>query len=163
MILWNLKIETFLSCQDNNGWIWIEFASSFDGERFLSHIASHLEQQADDAAEPLYQRMTQPGRPGSWQYDVYAIDAKHMDQEPRQLPSGSIADFMIGFSIRFPRSDYSQVLKAAQRAQQKASIVAAGHQPASSASARSASFLGKEKTKDLCQIKLSSPRIFFNR
>src|SRR5258708_698847 len=39
--LWSMGLATLNSCQDNCGYVWVEFASSFFAETFLTAIAQN--------------------------------------------------------------------------------------------------------------------------
>jgi hypothetical protein len=110
-----------MSCEDSQGWVWIEFTHAHDAERFPTAVANHMprhddhDHDVDDDDGGVYLRITNPLRPGSWTYEIQAADLNNLD-EPRMLPPGGMADFMLSVSVRLPRADHPRVLAAVRGA-----------------------------------------------
>jgi hypothetical protein len=130
--LWRIDCLTTLSCQDNFGRVWIQFDTGDDAEHFLSAAASAFD--ADRGS--LYQRIVasygksscevraghaerypdragkdiDAGRDDDWWFSVTADDlALDEDEEPpADAPKAEIA---LSISVRFPRSDYDEVVR----------------------------------------------------
>ena len=74
--MWKAGIETYQSCQDNPpGWIWIQFMSSHELEKFLSIIGDYADTLGSlhDRMRHGYDRLAGP-RVGQWRYVVVAFD-----------------------------------------------------------------------------------------
>lgn len=71
--LWKMDIITILSCQNNvpKNYVWIEFFSAEDAERFLNIVAEY-----DEDMDSIYQNIV--GRwsdlKHEWIYDVHPVD-----------------------------------------------------------------------------------------
>lgn len=112
--LWELKIRTVNSCENNvpEGWIWIEFANSFYAEKFLNIVAEY-----DKNPNNLYNRICQEWSLDDqslfWKYEVHPMDCgveqTVVDDEIEEKFTGK-SDFIFTFSIRFPQSDLEQVM-----------------------------------------------------
>lgn len=109
--LWDMELVTFNSCQDNFGYVWIQFATAYFAEVFLSTIVKH-------GNPDLQERAANP-------YDVcprkVATDLPDYDAP---LDSWLIAanvfnddddDVWIAISIRFPRDHLASVMDAVSR------------------------------------------------
>lgn len=107
--LWEMGIDTFNSCQDNQpGVIWIEFSTAKDLTRFLTMVISKI--PVDD----LYCRIFD-----SWQYSVLLDDSReYYDSEVRDIRFDETGECEISMSIslRFPISDYELVYSAFKEA-----------------------------------------------
>ncbi len=113
--LWKLHILTLMSCEDNvpEGWIWIKFNDSHGVKRFLDIIAAEYDEDSDS----LYDRATRHGSYGenSWQYEILPDDKSikliYGTEEIFAQRIGTKTDIRLHISVRFPQSDYDEVLK----------------------------------------------------
>jgi hypothetical protein len=119
--LWDLGLQTSNSCEDNvpQGWVWIEFDSCSDAQRFLNLVADYSEDR-----NSLYNRIRQGWDSDDdelfWKYDVIPNDlGVAMDLVVDEDGDESIdetflgkSDFIFSVSIRFPQTDLEQVMKS---------------------------------------------------
>ena len=111
--LWELRIYTFMSCEDNiDNRVWIEFASSDDVEEFLRWISHYIEGY-DDAPPDIMERIIRCHvKPDgtvdqqNWDYDAVVDDFSDIDG--KDLDHFHF-DIQVSISVRFPRSDYEFV------------------------------------------------------
>lgn len=97
--LWKLDIDTMMSCQNNNGQIWICFAYSLDAQKFLEVCVTPKPREGDDPT--LVDRILGDNDDGDgWKYDTFPLDWSEDDDI--YIP--------LAISIRFPRKDYDEVL-----------------------------------------------------
>jgi hypothetical protein len=118
LALWRADIDTVNSCQENRpGVVWVEFALTFDAERFLSLVACY---PSDDDLrdtpfwETLYGRITGCGSDQDWEYDAHVMDwgvEKELVDDEVVVTNVGPADFGFSVSIRFPVADLPAVLK----------------------------------------------------
>jgi hypothetical protein len=133
LALWRIECWTVLSCQDNFGRVWISFANGGGAERFLTIVADRY----DEDEGSLYQRIVSSygesiaavraalkehypdlpeeddavfGRADDWWYSVGVNDLAIPDDDapPADPPP---ADLTFAVSVRFPKSDYDEVLR----------------------------------------------------
>ncbi len=131
--IWTAQIATLQSCQDSPpGWIWLEFPSSFDLERFLDIVGDY-----EDRVGSLHDRMLhsydRPGRPRvrQWRYETIvhdmAVDIVEDGEGEREEYAGS-PNFMVLVSLHFPHGDLPQVLARLKRFNSmRASLTEATH------------------------------------
>jgi hypothetical protein len=114
--MWQAGITTTQSCQDSPpGWVWLEFPTTYDLERFLNAVGVY-----EDTVGSLHDRMLHGydrlGRPrvGQWVYAaivhdlaVNIIDDKGAEREEYT----GTPDFAIFISVNFPQADLSRVRK----------------------------------------------------
>jgi len=119
--MWKADIETYQSCQDNPpGWVWIQFMSSHDLERFLSIIGDYEPTLGSlrDRMRYGYDRVT-GRRQGQWRYvvvaDDMAIDTVGTEAGGVQEICVGPPDFMILVGVHFPQADLPLVLKRLKR------------------------------------------------
>jgi hypothetical protein len=128
--MWEAGIKTYQSCQDMpSGYVWIQFESSHDVEKFLNIIAKY-----ETVSASLYTRM-QHGynswpvpQVGQWQYVVVAddlwadeVDAKNGDgQETYDCEP----EFMLLIGVHFPQTDLPEVLRRLKRFNGKVTTLA---------------------------------------
>lgn len=114
--LWKAGIDTMMSCQDNDGRLWIEFPDTADAARFLDVVADY-----DEDVESIYNRATGEWEPDDWEA-FRAERAWHYSTSPIDYGVDQIAfgddqafadlghrDFGFTLSVRFPLSDYPTV------------------------------------------------------
>lgn len=116
--LWKADIDTVMSCQENEpGIIWIEFAETYDAERFLN-IVGHVEEGIDT----LYNRISMTWFDDNsemsapyWDYSI-SVDDCAQDNDGETVEWDEDAPrFHLSPSIRFPQSDYDVVLRRMRR------------------------------------------------
>lgn len=117
--LWRAGIETMMSCQDNDGRVWVEFPSANDAERFLDIVAGEY----DDDIYSLYNRLVHEGEDDdwetfreshAWQYACAPMDyngALFDAQGELERPAEAQRFIQLHVSVRFPRYDYDEVLQ----------------------------------------------------
>jgi hypothetical protein len=118
-LLWDLDLDTTNSCQDNNGRVWVEFATPYDAEEFLNRIAVY-----EDGLDTLYNRIRGAWVPidddtwyesNAWRYDVTPADLS-VREEPtdqddlHEFPEGP-SEFTFRVSVRFPHADLPAVMQ----------------------------------------------------
>lgn len=116
--LWDAKIYTCNSCEEiEPGIIWIEFHSNEDIERFLLILIQSLEDQIQNNPEAddwiCYRILGQEwGYRRSWQYfahpNITPAKCNQRSIYPRRLKGCRVE---LSVSLRFPKEDYSKVLK----------------------------------------------------
>jgi len=105
--MWECKISTRMSCQDNvpAGYIWIQFASSYDLEDFLDIVSSGVSNHDDLHERTLFGH--RPKKINSWYYDI-GCDNEHYDSDlDVDETNRSVYTFV---SMSFPQEDYEYVL-----------------------------------------------------
>ena len=119
--MWKAGIETYQSCQDNPpGWVWIQFASSHELERFLSIIGDYEAALGSlhDRMRHGYDRIAGP-RVGQWHYVVVADDlaVDEVDTEAGDTQEICVGppDFMLLIGVHFPHADLPQVFRRMKR------------------------------------------------
>lgn len=113
--LLKLNIKTLNSCEDNvpSGWMWVEFFSAYQAERFFDIVAKY-----EDKIDSLYNRIRQgwhsDDKKNFWKYDVipndYGIESIIEDNCLIETFKGS-SMFKLSISVRFPRTDLPQILE----------------------------------------------------
>lgn len=119
--LLRLNIKTLNSCEDNipSGWIWIEFLSAYQAERFLGIVAKY-----SGETKSLYNRIRQGwslddgknnwDENNFWKYSAhpndYGIESTVEEDCVVETFTGSHL-FKLSISIRFPRTDLPEVLE----------------------------------------------------
>lgn len=119
--LLKLNIKTLNSCEDNvpSGWMWVEFLSAYQAERFLNIIAKY-----SGETKSLYNRIRQGwslddgknnwDENNFWKYSAhpndYGIDSTVEEDCVIETFTGSHL-FKFSISIRFPRTDLPEVLE----------------------------------------------------
>jgi hypothetical protein len=123
--MWKAGIETYLSCQDSPpGWVWIQFASSHELEKFLSIIGDYEAALGSlhDRMCHGYDRLAGP-RVGQWRYVVVADDlaVDEVDTEAGGIQEICVGppDFMLLIAVHFPQGDLPLVLKRMKRFNRK--------------------------------------------
>ena len=118
--IWRADIVTLQSCQDSPpGWIWLEFASSFDVEKFLDIIGAYESTVGSfhDRILQGYDRISRP-RVGQWRYEAIVhdlgVDIVEDGAGEREEYAGS-PDFAVFISVTLPSSDLPQVLARLKR------------------------------------------------
>jgi hypothetical protein len=119
--MWKAGIETCNSCQNEpNGWIWIQFASSWGMETFLTAIADYSPNVGSlyDRMLHGYDRISGP-RVGQWRYETIIVDIA-TDEYGRPIKDvQGICDeppaFMVLLSVNFPKTDLPEVIKRMKR------------------------------------------------
>ena len=126
--IWKADIYTMMSCEENRrGIMWIMFPDALYAQEFLNIVAHQYEEDNDG----LYQRISngwtkhrKDDAPGTWEYDVsiddYSVelimdDEQNIEEERCTGP----ADFVIGLSVRFPKTDYPVLLEQMKKYNQK--------------------------------------------
>lgn len=108
--IWKAGIRTANSCEDNvpRGFIWIQFPTAQDAERFLSIIGEY---EDEEPAPSRYRRMMGEGEwPDEWRYAVgledWAVDHEAdadgwiVEKRTQDRPT-----LRLWVSIRFPSAD----------------------------------------------------------
>ena len=119
--MWRAGIETYQSCQDRPaGYVWIQFDSSHELERFLNIIGDY-----EAAHGSLHYRMRHGydclggRRVGQWHYVVgaydLAVDEVNTEAGGVQEICVGPPDFMVLIAVHFPHADLPQVLKRLKR------------------------------------------------
>jgi hypothetical protein len=119
--LLKLNIKTLNSCEDNvpSGWMWVEFLSAYQAERFLNIIAKY-----SGETKSLYNRIRQGwslddgknnwDENNFWKYSAhpndYGIESTVEDDCVIETFTGSHL-LRLSISIRFPRTDLPEVLE----------------------------------------------------
>ncbi|HVM14408.1 MAG TPA: hypothetical protein VM287_08775 [Egibacteraceae bacterium] len=117
MELWKAEIDTVMSCQDNNGHVWVQFASAPDAEDFLDIVAGDY----DEDVFSLYNRVTGEYEDDDWEtfraehawsYDCAPMDynAALVDEDGEVEVPGPERAIVLHISVRFPHYDYDDVL-----------------------------------------------------
>jgi hypothetical protein len=105
--LWGMRLETWNSCQDNFGYVWIEFSTAQDAEIFLTAIA----QSADD---DLSYKAKDPAPLSP--HDRHRLSDYQMPEDSWLIDAVTFADddneVAISVSIRFPRDQLDRVMSA---------------------------------------------------
>jgi hypothetical protein len=105
--------------QENNGRIWVEFATPYDAEAFLNRIAVY-----EDGLDTLYNRIRGAWVPidddtwhtsNAWRCDVSPVDLSVREEiteqnELDEFPEGP-AEFTFRVSVRFPPFDVAAVIE----------------------------------------------------
>jgi hypothetical protein len=106
--LWTMGLETENSCQDNFGYVWVEFASASFAETFLTAIAKNGDAELRYIAKNACaldpndrERLTTQYR--TWE-DSWLIHAVTWGDDDSEVS--------ISISIRFPREHLSRVMAA---------------------------------------------------
>ena len=101
-LLWHkFGIMTALSCQDNNGVIWIMFPLIGDLEMFLDALTICRDEDLD-----LYNEIME-----EWQYDTGPEDlAENIDYEKDEVYLEGPSNIIFGGSVRFPMCDLDRVV-----------------------------------------------------
>jgi hypothetical protein len=112
--LWKADIDTFMSCQDNRpkGYVWIQFASAYDGDAFLNIVAQNPELEGQTLYNRIHNRWDVIKK--TWRYSIAVFDYGLIEDEGEDntLEESHTGDVELRFtvSIRFPLSDYETVL-----------------------------------------------------
>jgi hypothetical protein len=120
--LLKLNIKTTNSCEDNipKGWVWVEFLSSYQAERFLSVVSKY-----SPDIDCLYNRIRQHWVPEDsieeenlkstfWKYSVNPVDygvESTFDEDCIIETFKGPHYFKFLVSVRFPRSDLKEVIQ----------------------------------------------------
>ncbi len=129
---WEAGLETTQSCQDIGGRVWIQFMFSDDAERFLSIAAGAFDQEAGS----LYNRVGgdsraigDAGPASAWSYTPHVVDvAVEVDDTGRAVRAQGDGPVMhVMLSVRFPISDYPDVLERLRVNNETPSPGFAGH------------------------------------
>jgi hypothetical protein len=120
---WRADFDTMMSCQDAFGRIWILFTWPAAAERFLTIVAS----QFDADLEGIYHRIVGEHEVAGWDalrterawtYQVDVVDwglGVGRDDEQSVRAEGDMPDIHIALSVRFPITDYEEVLERMRR------------------------------------------------
>jgi len=117
LLCWKLNIFTFLSCEDNvpSGWIWINFCSAQDLEKFISIISSNRDNEIYNRIYPKY-GFNQEIEDCGWRYDLDIVDSGMDEQIIIKDGKEYVEDIplmetnaIIVPSVRFPQSDQEYV------------------------------------------------------
>lgn len=95
--LWLNDISTVNSCENNNpnNFVWIEFYSSDDLEKFISIVFTDANED-----EEIYERAFYPSRTDRWYYDIFSL----------HIPDGN-PPVCVCISLQFPQKDYDFIVK----------------------------------------------------
>lgn len=105
--LWKLDIHTTLSCQSNvpKNYVWIEFFSASDAEKFLDLTA-----EFDEDFDSIYQNMVSTWGDGreEWRYAVNVMDygVKFIFDDNEEIIGEELDGehtFIFAVSVRFPK------------------------------------------------------------
>lgn len=108
--MWKADLMTFLSCENNNNGInlgdvmWVAIPE-FDVSLFLNCILGSRERD-----ELYYRAMMETETEDDWTYDVL-IDDLSLEIRDDEVAYDGPPDIGFSVSIRFPVSDYAEVLK----------------------------------------------------
>jgi hypothetical protein len=112
--LWKLNIDTLLSCENNNGKVWIDFTSVYDAENFLNIVAKYSE-----GLNSMYNRIrnewSDPNNPTKniWEYDPHIMDlGVHQEITKDDFVDETFSgkhEFHFTMSVRFPQKDLKSV------------------------------------------------------
>ena len=112
-LIWDLGLQTNNSCQENMpGIMWVSFPSE-DAERFLTIMALRREEdfESDDPPSSMYGRIMDPANENSWDFRVCLDDLSEvLDEESDTIYHEGDSEIRIFVSIRFPVSDYDEVV-----------------------------------------------------
>ena len=110
-LMWDMGIETQLSCQENKpGIMWIYLPCS-EAERFLTIISSKRDEELVDPPTSMYGRMMNFDWGDDWEYDVCIDDfAEKLNEEADEVFLEGDSYIMVSISIRFPISDYEKII-----------------------------------------------------
>jgi hypothetical protein len=119
--MWKAGIETYQSCQDSPpGWVWIQFMSSHELERFLSIIGDYEAALGSlhDRMRHSYDRLAGP-QVGQWRYVVVADDLAidEVDTEAGDVQEICVGppNFMLLIAVHFPHTDLAEVRRRMKR------------------------------------------------
>lgn len=117
--LLRLNIKTLNSCEDNvpSGWIWIEFLSAYQAERFLNIVAKY-----SGETKSLYNKICQSWSVGAnnwddenfWKYTANPTDygvEKSIEEDCVVETFKNPGLIRLAISIRFPKTDLAEVLE----------------------------------------------------
>jgi hypothetical protein len=110
--MWRAGITTYQSCQGNPpGWIWLQFASSDEVQRFLNIVSL-----PEGEKGPLYDRMTYGYGPsfrrkGQWRYKPVVFDLEDDAEGEFEEDDWQGPLFQMLIAIHFPESDLPEVLR----------------------------------------------------
>ena len=101
---WRAGIETTNSCEDNvpQGYVWIEFASEYDLQKFLIIVVDDEEHDSE-----FYNRVFVAEYPNSWRFKINYSD---VTDDNIDTPRDYYCCIDLSFSVRFPMTDYDRVL-----------------------------------------------------
>ena len=105
--LWQLGINTILSCEDNFDTVWIQFSYD-DAKRFLNFLVKQRDNHPELFSNIISEEF--------WKYSTNIIDRSEIyDKQKDEISRNtrSTIDFEIG--IRFPKEDYYIVLNILKR------------------------------------------------
>jgi hypothetical protein len=106
--LWDRRLDTCNSCQDNSGYVWIEFSSAQDAETFLTAIAQSADEDLSyKAKNPI------PLSPA----DRYRLSNFGAPEDSWLINADAFADdqsnnVTVSVGIRFPRDQLALVMSA---------------------------------------------------
>jgi hypothetical protein len=118
--LWKLDIHTMNSCEDNvpKGFVWIEFVSVYDAERFLDIVAKYSKGKGS-----VYGRITGwycDAELEAWIYNThvfdYGVDEEFSNDDVISTTFSGQHQFQFSMSIGFPRRDLRFVKKQISKA-----------------------------------------------
>lgn len=129
LALWKLDIRTVMSCQDNNGRVWINFLSPVDAENFLDAVTTN--EDIGDDTDCLNNRIAGEVEPEDWEdfrlhrrWDYSCIPTDFgLDPEDDTRRSGP-PDFYFDLSVRFPLTDLSEAVHRVESVVKALEIVA---------------------------------------
>jgi hypothetical protein len=113
--LWELGLITLNSCQDNvpKGFVWIEFRSALEAERFLNFVSEYSEEPGS-----VYDRMTREWGDATALDWIYTLNLSNLGVEHDPVSDDEILPrftgrhaFHFSMSVRFPRQDLEFVKK----------------------------------------------------
>lgn len=114
-LLWQLDIDTILSCQSNCGMVWVMFPTPIEATRFFNIVAVY-----EPGRDALYNRIvneyttSRKFRNKVWSVNAHVEDfALNYDTDcaDDEYRHDGLADIYFGISVRFPPSDLPAVLK----------------------------------------------------
>lgn len=113
--LWKAGIDTMMSCQDNNGRVWLAFPDPVDATGFLNLAADfdtdvHSLYNALGAGEYEPEDWENFRENRAWHYQASPIDYGAGLGDDDELYDRGYRDFGFHISIRFPQQDYPVVL-----------------------------------------------------
>jgi hypothetical protein len=108
--LWKANIKTCSSCEDDMpaNYMWIEFCPASDGDSFLEIIMNGYEEN-----DKLSLRILDRADKNNWiiEYIPENINEYTDSDDDEATSESKVIDFISNLSIRFPKSDYKQILK----------------------------------------------------
>jgi hypothetical protein len=120
--IWDMGLDTLNSCQDNFGYVWVEFTTATGASTFLSTIAKHGD--ADLRYRAIHPCDVSPCEAAHHLVNVYRTfqDSWLIAADTCQIIDGG-DDVCIRIGIRFPRDHLAPVMDALMISRPKAHAV----------------------------------------